>query len=87
MSQHPSTASTQRQIQAIEDRIREQEARLSAMIVRGTPTQAAEDDLRKLYATLRDMKALHPSHPDARTLHRGLLNRAPRSLHGDKPRG
>lgn len=84
MSQFQDNTSAERQIRIIEDRIREQEARLRSMIVRGAPTQSAEDALRKLYATLREVTGADPSHPDPRALHRGLLDRRPRRMHGDK---
>jgi len=81
VSQDHSTASAQRHIRAIEDRIRKQEKRFETMIVRGALTQSAEDELRKLYATLQEMRGLDRSHPDSRTLHRDLLGRPPRRLH------
>lgn len=46
-------------IREVEQRIREQEARLRRMIVQGAPTQSADDVLTKLQATLRQMRE-HP---------------------------
>jgi hypothetical protein len=57
MTRPQSTAADERLIEAAEERVREQEARLRSMIVQGAPTQAAEDLLRQLHATLRQMKA------------------------------
>ena len=43
-------------IREVEQRVRDQEARLKRMIVQGAPTQTAEDLLQKLRATLRETR-------------------------------
>jgi hypothetical protein len=86
MSQSHNSSPADGTIHDIEKRIQEQEAQLQRMIVRGTPTQAAEDQLRRLYARLREMKGVDPSYPDGRTLHRGLLKRPPRRINDRWPR-
>ena len=72
MSRPQTAASADKLILAAEERVREQEARLRSMIVQGAPTQAAEDLLRQLHASLREMK-------EHRRLLRGSQRRPPRS--------
>jgi hypothetical protein len=56
MTQPHSTTAADKLIAAAERRVTEQEERLRSMIVQGAPTQAAEDLLCQLHATLREMK-------------------------------
>jgi hypothetical protein len=51
-----SAASAREEIREIERRISDQQANLKRTIMQGCPTQAAEDALRKLQATLQRMK-------------------------------
>lgn len=60
MSQLQGAASAPERILDIERRISEHEANLKRMVVQGCPTQAAEDLLRKLKATLLAMKCGSP---------------------------
>lgn len=59
MSGREGTGLPDKLIREVEQRIREQEARLRRMIVQGAPTQSADDVLTKLQATLRQMRE-HP---------------------------
>ena len=45
------------QIRKMEERIREEEARMRRMILKGVPSQSGDDQLRGLRETLRQMKA------------------------------
>jgi hypothetical protein len=79
MTQPHSTAADDKLIQAAEERVREQEERLRIMIVQGTPTQAAEDLLRQLHATLEEIK----EHRRLLRASQGRLPPSPRtSTHG-----
>jgi predicted nuclease with TOPRIM domain len=46
-------------IREVQQQVAQQEALVRRMIVRGTPTQAAEDRLRQLQQTLSRMKEQH----------------------------
>jgi hypothetical protein len=52
----PSTFSSDSEIAAAEARVREQEAHVLRLIVRGAPTQVAEDVLRQLTAAAQAIK-------------------------------
>jgi len=47
------------QIHGAQERVAQQEARVRRSIVQGTPTQAAEDQLRRLEQALLRMKEQH----------------------------
>jgi hypothetical protein len=57
MSLPHGTGSGDTQIRKMEERIREEEARMHRMILRGGPSQSGDDQLRGLRETLRQMKA------------------------------
>jgi hypothetical protein len=44
------------QVQRLEQRIQEEEARLRRMVLQGVPTQASDDLVRRLRASLQQMK-------------------------------
>jgi len=50
------TASAEKEILEAEKRVRDQEAHVLRLIVKGAPTQSAEDLLRRLMATAEAMK-------------------------------
>jgi hypothetical protein len=54
---HASVAD--RQLSEVERRIADQQAYVRGMIVRGAPTQAAEDRLRELEQKLMHLRAAH----------------------------
>ncbi len=61
MSLPHSTGSGDTQIRKMEERIREEEARMRRMILKGVPSQSGDDQLQRLRETLRQMKARGPS--------------------------
>jgi hypothetical protein len=54
---------TDRHIRAIQQRIKDQEALVLRMIVQGSPTQSAEDQLRQLTTALRQMQEHRDERP------------------------
>jgi hypothetical protein len=56
MAQAYDPTRTDQRIRNIERRIKDQEALVRRMIMQGSPTQSAEDLLRELTATLRQMR-------------------------------
>ena len=60
MSHSHGAGSGDTQILKMEERVREEEARMRRMILKGVPSQSADDQLRRLRETLRQMKARGP---------------------------
>ena len=60
MSLFRGTPASDTELRKIEERIREEEARQRRMILQGMPTQAGDDLLRQLRATLQKMKGQRP---------------------------
>ena len=60
MSLPHGSSSGDTQIQKMEERVREEEARMRRMILKGVPSQSGDDQLQRLRETLRQMKARGP---------------------------
>jgi len=60
MSRPHAPVPPDREVREIQKRIAQQKALVHRMIVQGTPTQGAEDQLRELQQTLLRKTQLHP---------------------------
>jgi len=60
MSLPHGSSSGDTQIRKMEERVREEEARMRRMILKGVPSQSGDDQLQRLRETLRQMKARGP---------------------------
>ena len=60
MSLPHGSSSGDTQIRKMEERVREEEARMRRMVLKGVPSQSGDDQLQRLRETLRQMKARGP---------------------------
>ena len=60
MSLPHGSSSGDTQIRKMEERVREEEARMRRMVLKGVPSQSGDDQLQRLRETLRQLKARGP---------------------------